>query len=150
MGGPADIPLFNVADEHRLRIYVRVPQSYSARVKPGMTAAFSVPEYPGRTFTGQPGDHGRRGGRTVGLPAGPAAGRQPRPRPEAGRLCPGPLRPCRRPAACHSLQRPDLQRVRHGGGDARTGRRVAIKPLVIAATLAPSSRSSRAFRPRTR
>ena len=51
VGGPTDTPLFNVADEHRLRIYVHVPQSYSARVKPGMTAAFSVPEYPGRTFT---------------------------------------------------------------------------------------------------
>lgn len=51
VGGPTDTPLFNVADEHRLRIYVRVPQSYSARVTPGMTAAFSVPEYPGRSFT---------------------------------------------------------------------------------------------------
>ena len=51
VGGPGDIPLFDVADEHRLRIYVHVPQSYSAKIVPGMTAAFSVPEYPGRTFT---------------------------------------------------------------------------------------------------
>jgi RND family efflux transporter MFP subunit len=43
--------LFTVAAENRLRIYVRVPQSYSALVKPGMTATFTVPEYPGRTFT---------------------------------------------------------------------------------------------------
>ncbi|HEY2658112.1 MAG TPA: efflux RND transporter periplasmic adaptor subunit [Caulobacteraceae bacterium] len=51
VGGPADIPLFSVADEHRLRIYVRVPQSYSADIRPGMTASFTVPQYPGRTFT---------------------------------------------------------------------------------------------------
>lgn len=51
VGGPTDVPLFTVADERRLRIYVRVPQSYSAAIKPGMTASFTVPQYPGRTFT---------------------------------------------------------------------------------------------------
>lgn len=51
VGGPTDVPLFTVADERRLRIYVRVPQSYSAAIKPGMTASFAVPQYPGRTFT---------------------------------------------------------------------------------------------------
>jgi RND family efflux transporter MFP subunit len=51
VGAPGDIPLFTVADEHRLRIYVHVPQSYSADIKPGMTASFDVPQYPGRTFT---------------------------------------------------------------------------------------------------
>jgi RND family efflux transporter MFP subunit len=50
VGVPASAPLFTVADESRLRIYVRVPQSYSANIKPGMTASFTVPEYPGRTF----------------------------------------------------------------------------------------------------
>jgi RND family efflux transporter MFP subunit len=49
-GTPTSTPLFTVADESRLRIYVRVPQSYSADIKPGMTATFSVPEHPGRTF----------------------------------------------------------------------------------------------------
>jgi hypothetical protein len=29
---------------------VNVSQSYSAELKPGMTAALSVPEYPGQTF----------------------------------------------------------------------------------------------------
>jgi RND family efflux transporter MFP subunit len=53
VGGPTDTPLFTVADEKRLRIYVRVPQSYSARVKPGMTVSFTVPEYPGRVFKAQ-------------------------------------------------------------------------------------------------
>jgi RND family efflux transporter MFP subunit len=50
VGGGADTPLFTVADERRLRIYVRVPQSYSADIRPGMTATLTVPEYPGRTF----------------------------------------------------------------------------------------------------
>ncbi len=43
-------PLFTVADMHKMRIYVRVPQSYSTSISPGMTATLSVPEYPGRTF----------------------------------------------------------------------------------------------------
>ncbi|MGA7712525.1 MAG: efflux RND transporter periplasmic adaptor subunit [Rhizomicrobium sp.] len=51
VGNASATPLFTVTDESRLRIYVRVPQSYSAEVKPGMTAAFTVPEYPGRNFT---------------------------------------------------------------------------------------------------
>jgi len=50
-GEPGSTPLFTVADQSRLRIYVRVPQSYSADIKPGMTATFTVPEYPGRSFT---------------------------------------------------------------------------------------------------
>jgi RND family efflux transporter MFP subunit len=43
-------PLFAVADTHALRLYVNVPQSYSAQIVPGMTVSLSVPEYPGRTF----------------------------------------------------------------------------------------------------
>ncbi|WP_207004809.1 efflux RND transporter periplasmic adaptor subunit [Trinickia mobilis] len=42
--------LFRVADTSKLRIYVQVPQSYAALVKPGVTAALQFPEYPGRTF----------------------------------------------------------------------------------------------------
>jgi RND family efflux transporter MFP subunit len=49
-GVPTATPLFTVADESRLRIYVRVPQSYSADIKPGMTATFTVPEHPGQSF----------------------------------------------------------------------------------------------------
>lgn len=48
--GP-DPGLFTVADVHRLRIYVHVPQTYSAELKPGMEASLAAPEYPGRTFT---------------------------------------------------------------------------------------------------
>lgn len=43
-------PLFTIADDQRLRIYVHVPQSYSAAVHRGMTAELTVPEYPGRVF----------------------------------------------------------------------------------------------------
>jgi RND family efflux transporter MFP subunit len=42
--------LFRVADTSKLRIYVQVPQSYAALVKPGVTAVLQFPEYPGRTF----------------------------------------------------------------------------------------------------
>jgi RND family efflux transporter MFP subunit len=42
--------LFSVADVHDLRLYVDVPQSYTAQIVPGMTVSLTVPEYPGRTF----------------------------------------------------------------------------------------------------
>lgn len=51
VGTPTDVPLFTVADDHRVRIYVRVPQNYSALVKPGLVATFTVPQFPGRIFT---------------------------------------------------------------------------------------------------
>jgi RND family efflux transporter MFP subunit len=50
-GSPTSQPLFTVADEKKLRVYVQVPQAYTARVKPGMVATLQAPEYPGRTFT---------------------------------------------------------------------------------------------------
>jgi RND family efflux transporter MFP subunit len=50
-GTPTSQPLFTVADEHKLRIYVQVPQSYTAQIQPGMVATLAVPEYPGRSFT---------------------------------------------------------------------------------------------------
>ena len=49
-GNPTDPGLFTVADVHKLRIYVHVPQAYSAQIKPGGMAALTVPESPGRTF----------------------------------------------------------------------------------------------------
>jgi RND family efflux transporter MFP subunit len=51
VGAPGTVPLFTVSDTGKLRIYVNVPQNYSALVAPGMRAKFSVPEYPGETFT---------------------------------------------------------------------------------------------------
>lgn len=49
-GQPNDPGLFTVSDEHRLRIYVEVPQAYSANIIPGTVATLTVPEYPDRTF----------------------------------------------------------------------------------------------------
>ena len=51
VGTPGATPLFTVADERKLRIYVRVPQTEAGVVQPGMTATFTVPEFPGRNFT---------------------------------------------------------------------------------------------------
>jgi RND family efflux transporter MFP subunit len=51
VGTPGATPLFTVADTTKVRIYVHVPQNYSAEIKPGMSAKFTVPEYPGESFT---------------------------------------------------------------------------------------------------
>ncbi len=50
VGTPTSTPLFTVSDVSRMRIYVRVPQSYSAEIHPGLHASLTLPEYPGRTF----------------------------------------------------------------------------------------------------
>ncbi|RZF59154.1 efflux RND transporter periplasmic adaptor subunit [Sphingomonas populi] len=52
-GSAASTPLFTVSDISRIRIYVKVPQAYSAQVHPGMDVTLTLPEYPGRTFTAQ-------------------------------------------------------------------------------------------------
>jgi len=52
-GSAASTPLFTVSDISRIRIYVKVPQAYSAQVHPGMDVKLTLPEYPGRTFTAQ-------------------------------------------------------------------------------------------------
>jgi len=49
-GAPPNSELFDVAEVDKLRLYVRVPQSYSARIRPGDTATLTVPEHPGQTF----------------------------------------------------------------------------------------------------
>lgn len=49
-GASTTLPLFTVADIHQIRIYVSVPQNYSAEIHPGLTASLSLPEYPGKTF----------------------------------------------------------------------------------------------------
>jgi RND family efflux transporter MFP subunit len=42
--------LFEVSDLHRVRIYVQVPQVFSADLRPGLRATFEMPEYPGQKF----------------------------------------------------------------------------------------------------
>src|SRR3954468_3550764 len=48
--GSAGQPLFEISDLHWVRIYVRVPQAFSAQVRPGLKAAFEMPQYPGQQF----------------------------------------------------------------------------------------------------
>lgn len=42
--------LFSVADVHKLRVYVNVPQNQQASIVPGMTATLTVPEHPGQHY----------------------------------------------------------------------------------------------------
>jgi RND family efflux transporter MFP subunit len=42
--------LFEVSDLHRVRIYVQVPQAFSADLRPGLKATFQMPQYPGQKF----------------------------------------------------------------------------------------------------
>ncbi|HSX82097.1 MAG TPA: efflux RND transporter periplasmic adaptor subunit [Candidatus Saccharimonadia bacterium] len=49
----ASAPLFRMARAERLRIYVRVPQTWVRALTPGGQARVLVPEFPGRTFLGQ-------------------------------------------------------------------------------------------------
>ncbi|MEK6398986.1 MAG: efflux RND transporter periplasmic adaptor subunit, partial [Terriglobus sp.] len=42
--------LFTVADVHKLRIFVAVPQDYIGILKKGVTANVTVPQYPGQVF----------------------------------------------------------------------------------------------------
>jgi RND family efflux transporter MFP subunit len=46
--GPA---LFRVADMRRLRLYVTVPQTYAAAMKPGLKADLVFPDRPGKIYT---------------------------------------------------------------------------------------------------
>ena len=48
--GGSGQPLFEVSDLHRVRIFVQVPQSFTAGLVPGMKATFEMPQYPGVKF----------------------------------------------------------------------------------------------------
>jgi RND family efflux transporter MFP subunit len=48
--GGSGQPLFEVSDLHRVRIFVQVPQSFTAGLVPGMKATFELPQYPGVQF----------------------------------------------------------------------------------------------------
>jgi RND family efflux transporter MFP subunit len=48
--GGSGPPLFEVSDLHRVRIFVQVPQSFSAGLVPGLKATFEMPQYPGVQF----------------------------------------------------------------------------------------------------
>ena len=48
--GNAGQALFEVSDLHRVRIYVQVPQAFTAALRPGLKATFEMPQYPGQKF----------------------------------------------------------------------------------------------------
>jgi RND family efflux transporter MFP subunit len=49
-GSTAGLELFEVSDLSRVRIYVQVPQAYSANLAAGLKATFDMPQFPGRKF----------------------------------------------------------------------------------------------------
>ena len=49
-GSSSGTELFRVADTHKLRVYVQVPQTYSLQVTDGMHAQLHFPEQPERSF----------------------------------------------------------------------------------------------------
>src|SRR3984885_9346163 len=49
-GGGSGPELFRVADVHKMRIYVQVPQQMSAGIQPGMPAELRLPQFPDKTF----------------------------------------------------------------------------------------------------
>jgi RND family efflux transporter MFP subunit len=50
-GQSAGTELFRIADMHKLRIYVQVPESYAAATRPGLDAELHFAEQPSKTFT---------------------------------------------------------------------------------------------------
>lgn len=50
-GSPAT-ELFHMSAIRKLRVYVNVPQQYSASARPGLPAAITLPEFPGHRFNG--------------------------------------------------------------------------------------------------
>ncbi len=49
-GHGAATELFSVADLHKMRIFVSVPQDYSGSLQPGLTATVELPQFPNHTF----------------------------------------------------------------------------------------------------
>ena len=49
-GSGAGQELFEVSDMDTVRIYVQVPQAFTAQLHPGLKATFEVPQYPGQKF----------------------------------------------------------------------------------------------------
>jgi RND family efflux transporter MFP subunit len=49
-GQSAGTELFRIADTHKLRIYVQVPEAYAAQTKPGIEAELRFAEQPGKDY----------------------------------------------------------------------------------------------------
>lgn len=127
-------PLFSVADMHALRLYVYVPQAYSAQIVPGMTVSLTVPEYPGRTFPARlVGTSGaisaQNGSQQVEFDADNAAGLlKPGAYAEVSMMLPG-AHALRLPASALMFRAAGLQ-VATVNGD-----KITMKPITIASDL---------------
>jgi RND family efflux transporter MFP subunit len=51
-GAAASTPMLRLVRSDRLRLVVPIPETYTAGVQEGTTMSFTVPAYPGRTFSG--------------------------------------------------------------------------------------------------
>jgi RND family efflux transporter MFP subunit len=49
-GSSSGPELFRIADKRRLRVYVHVPQTYAAAMKPGLVARVVFPDRPGKSY----------------------------------------------------------------------------------------------------
>jgi RND family efflux transporter MFP subunit len=52
VGAAGGAQLFVVSETNKLRVYVNVPQNYVPSVPPGTKATITVPEHPGKTYSG--------------------------------------------------------------------------------------------------
>ena len=50
-GSAGNAQLFSVADTHKVRVYVKVPQRLTGNIHRGLTAELRLPQYPGKVFT---------------------------------------------------------------------------------------------------
>lgn len=50
-GGGTDLPLFEISDTRKLRLYVNVPQNYVGNIRQGTKAVITAPENPDKTYT---------------------------------------------------------------------------------------------------
>jgi RND family efflux transporter MFP subunit len=49
-GSGSGVELFKIADIHRMRVYVRVPQAYTGELHPGLSAELKLAQYPKEAF----------------------------------------------------------------------------------------------------
>ena len=119
-GGPE---LFRVADIHKMRIYVQVPQQMSAGIRSGLTADLRLPQYPDKTFKAECRHHIERHQPQCAHAAGRALrGKSGRPA-AARRLRAGRFRAAdQSQRGAHPDERAGVPRTRHGSRHCRAGR----------------------------
>ena len=77
-GSTSNTPeLFRVADIHKVRVYVKVPQRLAGNIHRGLTAELRLPQYPGRSLYSKGHDDLTFSQHVVTNPAGRASSRQP-------------------------------------------------------------------------